>query len=358
MFNLGAFLALLMLIVVWVTNLFVPPPANICGSNGGPPITGPRITLRDGRHLSYLELGVPKEEAKFKIVFIHGHSTNKKDSYLATSSVVQQQKIYIVSFDRPGYGESDPHPDRTIKSSTLDVEELADQLGLGEKFYVIAYSMGGMLAWGCVKYIPHRLAGITFISPGISFWWPGLPQDFVEGIFYEQREWTQWNFRIAHYFPYLMYWWNTQDTQSLLTQISQTTKLEKQKLDILRDSDADDEDLEEYSQQQGLYESTLMDIIVGFGESWEFEPMELENPFPNGEGTVNLWQGDKDRAVSVELQRFVVSKLPWVNYHEIPYGGHTFSYADNMKDKILQALVRGAAKITSSNSTNVPISTE
>ncbi|KAG9153725.1 hypothetical protein Leryth_005855 [Lithospermum erythrorhizon] len=114
----------------------------------------------------------------------------------------------------------------------------------------------------------------------------------------------------------------------------------------------------EYSQQQGLYESTLMDIIVGFGESWEFEPMELENPFPNGEGTINLWQGDKDRAVSVELQRFVVSKLPWVNYHEIPYGGHTFSYDDNMKDKILKALVRGASKITSSNSTKVPISAE
>ncbi|KAG9135981.1 hypothetical protein Leryth_015849 [Lithospermum erythrorhizon] len=117
--------------------------------------------------------------------------------------------------------------------------------------------------------------------------------------------------------------------------------------------------LKEYSRQQGLYGSTLMDIIVGFGDSWEFEPMELENPFPNGEGIVNLWQGDKDMAISVELQRHVVSKLPWINYHEIPDGGHTFSYEANMKDEILKALVGGAARISSSNNgTNVPIFTD
>lgn len=62
----------------------------------------------------------------------------------------------MVSFDRPGYGESDPDPNRTVKSVSLDIEELADQLGLGLKFYVIGYSMGGQLIWSCLKYIPHR----------------------------------------------------------------------------------------------------------------------------------------------------------------------------------------------------------
>lgn len=61
-----------------------------------------------------------------------------------------------MSFDRPGYGQSDPHPNRTLKSLALDVEELADQLGLGSKFYVIGYSMGGELTWSCLEYIPHR----------------------------------------------------------------------------------------------------------------------------------------------------------------------------------------------------------
>lgn len=61
-----------------------------------------------------------------------------------------------MSFDRPGYGESDPDPNRSVKSLALDVEELADKLELGSKFYVIGFSMGGQAVWGCLKFIPHR----------------------------------------------------------------------------------------------------------------------------------------------------------------------------------------------------------
>jgi len=61
-----------------------------------------------------------------------------------------------VSFDRPGYGESDPHPSQTVKSLALDIEELADKLGLGSKFYIIGFSLGGQVVWRCLKYIPHR----------------------------------------------------------------------------------------------------------------------------------------------------------------------------------------------------------
>ena len=64
--------------------------------------------------------------------------------------------MYIVSFDRPGYGESDPHPSQTVKSLALDIEELADKLGLGSKFYIIGFSLGGQVVWRCLKYIPHR----------------------------------------------------------------------------------------------------------------------------------------------------------------------------------------------------------
>ncbi|RXI04796.1 hypothetical protein DVH24_039070, partial [Malus domestica] len=48
-----------------------------CGSPGGPPVTSPRVKLSDGRHLAYRELGVPKEEAKHKIIVIHGFLSSK-----------------------------------------------------------------------------------------------------------------------------------------------------------------------------------------------------------------------------------------------------------------------------------------
>lgn len=70
--------------------------------------------------------------------------------------VVEGLGVYIVSIDRPGYGESDPNPKRTLKSMATDIEELADQLGLGSKFYVVGFSLGGQVIWTCLKYIPHR----------------------------------------------------------------------------------------------------------------------------------------------------------------------------------------------------------
>lgn len=69
---------------------------------------------------------------------------------------MEELGVYIVSFDRPGYGESDPDPKRTVKSLALDIEELADQLGLGPKFYITGFSMGGQVVWSTLKYIPHR----------------------------------------------------------------------------------------------------------------------------------------------------------------------------------------------------------
>ena len=74
-----------------------------------------------------------------------------------------------MSFDRPGYGESDPNPKRTLKSMALDIEELADQLGLGSKFYVVGFSMGGQYLWTCLKYIPHRYNSVSLYKGDIDF---------------------------------------------------------------------------------------------------------------------------------------------------------------------------------------------
>ena len=60
---------------------------------------------------------------------------------------VEELDIYMLFFDRAGYGDSDVNPKRSLKSDTTDVEELADALQLGDKFYVVGCSMGGYPAW-------------------------------------------------------------------------------------------------------------------------------------------------------------------------------------------------------------------
>ena len=70
--------------------------------------------------------------------------------------LVEELGIYMLFFDRAGYGDSDANPKRSLKSDATDVEELADALQLGDKFYVVGCSMGGYPAWSCLNYIPHR----------------------------------------------------------------------------------------------------------------------------------------------------------------------------------------------------------
>lgn len=77
---------------------------------------------------------------------------------------MKELSIYIVQFDRAGYGESDPNPKKTVKSEAFDIQELADKLHLGPKFYVIGVSMGAYPVYGCLEYIPNRWATYEWLG--------------------------------------------------------------------------------------------------------------------------------------------------------------------------------------------------
>lgn len=87
---LGIFKKLLLIFfsgaLAWAYQATRPPPPKICGSPDGPPITSPRIKLRDGRHLSYLEFGVPKDIAEYKIIFVHGFANSRHHNIFASSA--------------------------------------------------------------------------------------------------------------------------------------------------------------------------------------------------------------------------------------------------------------------------------
>ncbi|KAL2227674.1 uncharacterized protein LOC105161049 [Sesamum indicum] len=326
--------------LAWAYMAFCPPPPRPCGSPGGPPIEGPRIRLRDGRHLAYKEHGVPKETAKYNIILVHGFSSSRHEASIATSELVQKLGIYFVSFDRPGYGESDPDPKRTIQSTSLDIEELADKLELGPKFYIIGNSMGGLVVWGCLKYISHRLAGATLIAPVVNYWWPSFPSNLSAEAYRQQFPQDQWALRVAHHAPWLVYWWNTQKWFPPSSVIAGKPRFTAPDLKVLSKLGARLAN-REYATQQGLYESLHRDMMVGFGHC-EFDPMKLENPFLDGQGSVHVWHGVEDGIVPVILQRYIAKKLPWIQYHELPNAGHLFAFAESsVKDAILNALLTG-----------------
>ncbi|KVI05066.1 hypothetical protein Ccrd_016583 [Cynara cardunculus var. scolymus] len=77
-----------------------------------------------------------------------------------------------------------------------------------------------------------------------------------------------------------------------------------------------------------------------------FDPTKLENPFgKEKKGSVHLWHWDEDMLVPTSLRRYIVKKLPWIHYHQIPVVGHFLSNYDGKKKAILKAVLLGEYQV-------------
>ncbi|CAM6018679.1 unnamed protein product [Sphagnum balticum] len=68
--------------------------------------------MRDGQFLAYKERGVPREMAQYHVISVHGYGSSRHDILRVSEELLSDLRIYLVAFDRAGYGQSDPHPER------------------------------------------------------------------------------------------------------------------------------------------------------------------------------------------------------------------------------------------------------
>jgi pimeloyl-ACP methyl ester carboxylesterase len=68
--------------------------------------------------------------------------------------------VRLITYDRPGYGISDPHPGRSVADAAGDVAAIADALGM-ERFAVIGRSGGGPHALACAALLPERVTRVA-----------------------------------------------------------------------------------------------------------------------------------------------------------------------------------------------------
>jgi pimeloyl-ACP methyl ester carboxylesterase len=125
------------------------------------------VTTPDGRRLAYLERGDPDDPT---IVFHHGTPGSR---YPVHPDPAVADGFRIVTYDRPGYGGSDPQPGRTVADAAADVATLAGALGL-ERFAVGGVSGGGPHALACAALLPERVTR-TAVLVGVA---PSSDPDF------------------------------------------------------------------------------------------------------------------------------------------------------------------------------------
>lgn len=315
------------------------PPPQTSALPEDPPPTSPRIRLADGRHLAYRESGVPKNKSKYKIIIVHGFGSSKEMSFHAPQEMIDELGIYFLLYDRAGYGESDPNPKRSVKSEALDIEELADQLQLGSKFYVIGVSMGSYSTWSCIKYIPHRLAGVALVVPVVNYRWPSFPDNLIKDDY--RRKLVQSALWFADYAPGLLQWWVTQKWLPSTSVMERNPAFFNTKdIDVLKTIPGFPMLTKDKLRQREVFDTLHHDFKAAFSH-WDFDPMDLSNPFPQNQSAVHIWQGYEDKVVPFQLQRYISSKLPWIQYHEVPDGGHLIVHYAGLCEAILRALLLG-----------------
>ena len=124
-------------------------------------ITDPGVVrVRDGRRLSYREVGSPDG---FPVIYMHGALGSPRWHSAELDAAVASLGIRCLAVDRPGFARSDPCPDRTVADHGADVEDLADALGL-PRFSVIGVSAGAPFALACGWALPDRVVAVAAAS--------------------------------------------------------------------------------------------------------------------------------------------------------------------------------------------------
>ena len=109
--------------------------------------TATLVPLPDGRVLRAYD--VPGDDTRLTVFWHHGTPNvgTPPEPLLPMS-----REIRWISYDRPGYGGSTPHPGRDVASAAGDVAAIADALGV-DRFAVLGHSGGGPHALACAALL-------------------------------------------------------------------------------------------------------------------------------------------------------------------------------------------------------------
>lgn len=331
-----------------------------------PPIAS-RILLPDGRYMAYHDQGVPPGRARFSLVAPHSFLSSRLAGIPGVkASLLEDYGVRLVTYDLPGFGESDPHPSRNFNSSAMDMLYLADAVNVTDKFWVLCHSSGCIHAWASLKYIPERIAGAAMLAPMVSPYESHMTKDEMK------RTWEKWlprrkyMYSLAYRFPKLLsFFYRKSFLPEKHERIDKQFSLSLGKKDeILIDEPAFEEfwqrDLEE-SVRQGNLKPFIEEAVLQVSR-WDFNIEELhvhkkcrtgglllwlKSMYGQAEcelagylGRIHIWQGLDDRVVPPSMTEYIERVLPEAVIHKLPNEGHFsyFFFCDECHKKIFSTL--------------------
>ena len=136
------------------------------------------LELSDGRRVHFYDTGGDDAGERLAVFWHHG-TPNIGAPPEPLFPAAARLGIRWVSYDRPGYGGSTPHPGRDVASAAAEVAGIADALGI-RQFAVMGHSGGAPHALACSALLPERVLGAVCVSGLAPFDADGL--DWFAGM--------------------------------------------------------------------------------------------------------------------------------------------------------------------------------
>jgi len=277
------------------------------------------IRLRDGRTITYLEVG---NADGFPIFHFHGHGSSRLEVRLLAEKAAEFG-IRLIGIDRPGVGRSDPNRGARLMDWPDDVAAVADELGI-ERFAIEGISGGGPYALACAYKIPHRLTACGLVSTVV-------PSDLFRKA---APTWMSTMWSMAEHCPKALRFFlrlalpdsapNVQAVERRLLRIS--SWLGEPDRRLLRTSEfrtALARAIVE-SRRQGAraHREEAVTELLPWG--FQIEETAFENIF--------LWHGEQDRVIPVGPARLLAQALPHCRATYYPDEGHFSVLVNHAKD--------------------------
>ncbi|KAL5716850.1 hypothetical protein ACHQM5_009965 [Ranunculus cassubicifolius] len=316
------------------------------------PPTATFVNLPDGRRIAYHQRGTLAKTARFSLLSPHSFLSSRLAGIPGIKdSLLEEFGVHLITYDLPGFGESDPHPNRNLNTSAIDMLHMVDALGVSNKFWVAGYSGGAMHAWAALRYIPDRLAGAAMFAPIVNPYDPSMTKEERYGIW---EKWTRRRkimFFLALRFPSLLSlfyrrtflsgehgqlgkWLSLSLGEKDISLVEEATFQEFWERDVeesIRQGNVKPF-IEEANLQVSRWGFSLGDIQVQKRRqekgilSWlksMYSQVEVE--WAGFLGPIHIWQGMDDEVVTARTAEFIGRQIPGATVHKLPGEGH-FSY--------------------------------
>ncbi len=266
------------------------------------------LELADGRTVGYVEWGAPEAAAVF---YCHGFPSSRREILLA-QPVVERLGVpaRVIAPDRPGYGRSTFHPDRTFLSWPRDVAEIADRLGI-DRFAVLGASGGSPYALACAHVLGSRVSRIGIVVGTAPLTAPGMADTPMSRGYAENR-------LIRHLQFGMMYG---------AVMVGREARLAERAIATMGDADRL---AMERPQVREWFCAVIRDAFAQGGRGAAYEAALYRQPWGFDLAAVgaeaHLWYGGQDRWSPASAGRWLADQLPAATFVLWPQHGH-FTWA-------------------------------